>query len=355
MIEIRTYDGDGEDAADLIGRTWRAAYGGKTWCPVWTADYLRWQLLSGEAGERDFLVAAYDGRKLVGCFFAKRATFQVLGRDLTGTIGSWFSVDPEARAPRLGMEIIEELRRRHVEHEAAFLLGVVNGDPSTVANKFWTSYAKLFPDQIRFVRRIGYWIRVLDAASVRGKYLHRSERLAARMHGMIPFLRPPRSPAREVREYRDADLDRCAPLVAALVTNTDFALTIPRHRLAPQLCWYGVPQTLVHDVDNGPFGLVNYHRIGLLGSDVVSAGLIDLLGCEGGSVRVRRRLLRSAVARMAAGGTDIAFALRTPTFPARVMVPAGFAPLPKSEHLVLVFPRSDLDLPSAKRPFVLFR
>jgi len=355
MIEIRTYEGNGDDAAELIGRAWRAAYGGRFWCPVWDADYLRWQLLPGHPGERDFLVAAYDGRKLAGCFFALRATFRVRGTEVTGTMGSWFSIDPEIRAPRLGMEIIEELRRRHVEHEAAFMLAVVNGDPATVAHRFWTTYAKLVPTQIRLVRRIGYWIRILDSASVRRKCLHRSERLCAGIHGIIPFLRPPRGPARSVREYRDSDLDRCAPIVSALSTNTDLSVTFRRDRLATQLSWDGFPRTLVHDGNGGPFGLINYHRIELLGGDVVSAALVELLGCEGGSMRVRRCLLRSAMARMAVEDTDIAFALRIPAFPARVMIPSGFWPVPQSEHLVIVFPRPDLELPPAARPFMLFR
>jgi hypothetical protein len=58
---------------------------------------------------------------------------------------------------------------------------------------------------------------------------------------------------------------------------------------------------------------------------------------------------------MAVEDTDIAFALRIPTFPARVMIPSGFWPVPQSEHLAIVFPRPDLELPPAARPFMLFR
>jgi len=355
MIEIRTYDGDGEDVADLTARTWRAAYGGKNWCPFWSAEHIRWQLLSGRPADRDFLVAAYDGCRLVGCFFAERTTFRADNREVVGTIGSWFTVDPQARSPRLGIDIIEELRRRHCEHGAAFLLGYVNGNPKTPANKFWTCYAELYPGQIRFVRRIGYWIRILNSASLRRKCVHWFERFAARVHGRLPFLGAPRGMAPEVRDYAGGDLNRCGSLVGEMSENSDLAMIWSRDRMASQLDWNGFPRSLVLDRGDAPFGMVNYHRFGLLGADVVTTGLIDLLGCEGGSVRDQRRLLRSAVARMASDGLDIAMALRTSMFPPRVMVPCGFWPLPQSEHLVYVFPRPDLRLPPADRPFILFR
>jgi len=354
MIEIRTYDGDGEDVADLTARAWRAAYGGKSWCPFWSAEYLGWQLLRSP-NDRDFLVAAYDGCRLVGCFFAERTIFRTDDHEVVGTIGSWFTVDPEARSPRLGIDILEELRRRHREHGAAFLLGYVNGDPRTPANKFWSGYARLYPEQIRFVRRMGYWIRVLNAASLRRKCIHRFERLGVDLHGLLPFQRAPRGTGLKVRDYSDGDLNRCARLVTEVSEDADLAVVWAREQLASQLDWNGYPRTLVLDRGDAPFGMVNYHRFGLLGTDIVTTGLIDLLGCEGGSTRDRRSLLRSAVARMASEGLDIALTLRTSMFPPRVMVPCGFWPLPQSEHLTYVFPQPDRKLPLADRPFILLR
>jgi hypothetical protein len=122
-----------------------------------------------------------------------------------------------------------------------------------------------------------------------------------------------------------------------------------------QLKWNGFPSTLVLDRNDASFGMVNYHRFGLLGADVVTTGLVDLLTCESGSAGERRHLLRSALAQMASEGIDMAMTLRTGMFPARVMSACGFWPLPASEHLVYAFPEPDLKLPPARRPFILFR
>ncbi|MBI1825731.1 MAG: hypothetical protein HY287_01055 [Planctomycetes bacterium] len=355
MIEIRTYDGDGEDVAELTARAWRAAYGGVSWCPYWSAESIRWQLLSACPDDRDFLVAAYNGCRLVGCFFAKRTAFQISSRQVLGTIGSWFTVDPEAGSPRLGMAIVEELRRRHVEYGVAFLLGYVNGGPNTPANKFWKCFAKLYPDQIRFVRKIGYWIRILNPSSLRRKCVHWFERFIVGVHGILPLLGAPPRRAPEVRDYVHGDSDRCGRLVGELSKNADLAMTWSSDRIATQLDWNGFPRTLVLDHNGETFGIVNYHPFGLLGKEVVSTGLIDLLGCGSGSAHDQRRLLRSAIAQMDANGLDIAMALRTSMFPPRVMLPCGFWPMPQSEHLVYAFPQPGLDLPPADRPLILFR
>ena len=357
MIEIRTYEGDGADAAEMMGRAWRAAYGGRSWCPFWDAEYLRWQLLADRPGGRDFLVAAYDGRKLAGCFFAERATFRADGRNLAGTIGGWFTVDPEAKVPRLGLRITEELRSRHLAHDVAFMLAYVNGKPATAAHRFWAGYARLYPQQIRFVRRVGYWVRVLNPKSLRPKCLHRFEKFGAWVHGVVPLLWPPRRTARDIRAFKETDLDACGKLAADATLAADLAVQWSPERLSVQLGGGGFPRTFVLDRPGapGPAGLINYHRFGLLGADVVSAGLIDLLAATNRPFRDRRRLLRDALARMAREGLDAAIALRAPMFPARLMLSCGFWPVPEADHLVYVFPHPDLKLPPAARPCVLFR
>jgi GNAT superfamily N-acetyltransferase len=355
MIEIRTYDGDGRDLAELIDRAWRQTYTGQCWCPMWSEEYIRWHLAAGCANDRDFVVAAYVGGRLIGCSYSERATFRADGREIPATLGSWLTVDPEARSRRLAVEIFEELRRRHREYGAAFSLGYVNGNPKTTANRFWTAYAKLCPENLRFVRRIGYWVRVLNAASFRRKCLYRHERIAARAQGWLAFGGAPRGPAEGVRDYTPADLDGCARLVERWGENADLAMVWPRERLAAHLQWDDVPRTLVLERGGAVVGMVNFHRLGLLGKDVVSTGLVDLLVCEDDSAGDRRRLVRSAVARMASDGLDTAYTLRTNMFPARVMLACGFWPLPQSEFLTIAFPEPGLKFPPARRPMILFR
>lgn len=355
MTEIRTYEGDGQDIANLLARTWRSAYQGKHWCPLWDADYIRWQLLGDRSGGHEFLVSAYDGRRLVGCVLAERMTFRLHDREVEGTIGSWLTVDPEARSPNLSFKMVEELGRRHREHGLAFLLGYVNGNPATPAHHFWTRFAKKHPRDLRFIRRIGYWIRILNAPVLSRKCLYGYERIGARVHGWIPPLRAPGRMACGVRDYSDGDFEACEQLVRKSSVRADLSTVWRPERLARQLRWNDLPRTLVIEPNGSPSSLINYHQLGLLGIQEVTAGLIDLLTSAEAPARDRRKLLRSALYRMEAEGFDVAFALRTPMFPPRVMLACGFLPRPGSDYLVYVFPEPGLDLPAAARPDVLLR
>src|SRR5262249_41534073 len=199
-----------------------------------------------------------------------------------------------------------------------------------------------------------YWIRILNGESLRRKCLHWFERVAARAH-QLPLLRPSRGVTCEIRGYAPTDLDRCQRLIETMSNGADLAMLWRPERLKSQLDWNGVPRTLVLDHGEPRFGLVNYHRFGLLGGEVVSAGLVDLLGSEGENPSDRRKLLRAAVAQMTVEGMDIAMAVRMPMFPAQVMLACGFLPLPQSEYLVYAFLQPGLSLPPANRPFILFR
>ena len=55
QLRLGTYDGDGEDAAELMHRVWTKTYQGKIWFPLWSPEFLRWQF-GGE--DRRLCVAA---------------------------------------------------------------------------------------------------------------------------------------------------------------------------------------------------------------------------------------------------------------------------------------------------------
>ena len=68
-MEIRSYEGDAEDLAELMQRVWKGTYLRKMWFPLWDAEFLRWQLGNDD---RRLCLAAYDEKELVGCFFSVR-------------------------------------------------------------------------------------------------------------------------------------------------------------------------------------------------------------------------------------------------------------------------------------------
>ena len=127
-IEVRTYEGDIRELAHFINTSWRSYYSDKYWIPDHDSECLDWQFFAQRDESRDFRLGAYDGSRLVGCFLAECFPFGVNGRQLEGTIGSWFTVDPEFVRTPAPFKLLNEMERRHVKHGKAFLLGFVLPD-----------------------------------------------------------------------------------------------------------------------------------------------------------------------------------------------------------------------------------
>ncbi len=103
-IDIRSYRGDFEDAAELLRRIWSAAYQGKNLFPVWDASFLRWQL-GEESGA--LLPAAYDGSRVIATMFTTSHSLGIGSASLAIGIGSWFTIESEYRRSGLALRLIE--------------------------------------------------------------------------------------------------------------------------------------------------------------------------------------------------------------------------------------------------------
>jgi hypothetical protein len=355
MIEIRTYDGDVADAAGLIDRVWRQRYAGSAWAPFWRADCLRWQFFSDHDADGDLHLGAYSDAGLVGCLFVRRAAYVVQGRATDAAYGSCLTVDPAVGSGELGLALVDEARRRLVERRLAFMLGYVNGDPRTPANRFWMLYGRTYPGCLHLVRRLGYWVCALDPGVIRRAAPGLFERVAASLQSFVP-LRPGSERLQPgVRPYAAGDLPRCARLITDASVESDLAQRFPVERLGAQLEWNHYPRTLVYDSPGEPFGFVNFHAFDLLGRDTVRTGLIDFLLADGRSQRVLRRLLRSAVGLMVRDGAALSMSMRSYLLSTGVMLSCGFVPVPESDHLVVVSADPTMQPPVARRPVTLFR
>ena len=108
MIETRTYEGDASQIAEFAAHVWQGTYAGKMMLPLWDARYFDWQLLAERPGGRDFLVAAYDGTKLVGSLLGEKFRFRLHDQEFDATMGSWLTVDPEYRRQGVGVKLFDE-------------------------------------------------------------------------------------------------------------------------------------------------------------------------------------------------------------------------------------------------------
>lgn len=123
MIEIRTYEGDAHTLSRFIHETWTQTYQGKMAVSLWGPGYFDWQLLADGWRQRNYLVAAYDGSRLVGCLMAEPFRFKSKIGELNGTMSSWLTVHHDYRRLGIGLQLFEEQRRRHLERGDGFLMG----------------------------------------------------------------------------------------------------------------------------------------------------------------------------------------------------------------------------------------
>lgn len=350
-MEVRNYEGDGTDLALLVNRTWTKAFAGKTWFPLWDRPFFSWRLLDGCGRDRDFLVAAYQGSKLVGCLLAEALDLRVGDRAVRGTLSSWLSVDPDAGTPDMAVRLVEGLRKRHIEHGIAISIGVTSSDPGSPMRRFWSSLAKRKPADIRFLQPIRFWTRVFDGKTVSRAGLNTFERASSRLSAFIPTgwvgWRTPSG----VRRYEPADLDRCLQWLRDQAMGANLAIEWSRSRLALQLGHPYVTTLVIDDGDRG--GFINYYSINYSGGQSIRVGLIDL--CAGKLSLARQLdLLKAAGEQMKADAVQMTMMMASTASPGRPLVAAGFVPVPAHLDLFAVFPAPNLQLQPPLRVHTLF-
>lgn len=344
-IELRTYQGDGDDLAALTNRVWRGAVGGKMLFPLWDPGYFQWRLLDPRCGGSDFHLAAYEGSRLVGCLLAEPRSFEVCGRTVQGTASSWLSVDPEVKAPRLALRMLAELRRRHEAHGMSFSLGYM-GPP---ARPFWTALGARSPGQFQVLDRIGFWARPFDARAVSASGFNLLDRYGPALARLLPSLRPkPRTP---VRPFLPSDLPRCLEWISAQSRGADLRILWTASRLEAQLSHPRARTLVLDDGERG--GFINFYGIRMLGAAEVHVGVIDLFaGTLGLSQQLA--LLGAACDRMREEEVQLAVMMKGPGAPSLAFAGAGFVPYLTDVDLFWYFADPGLQVRAPGRYHVLF-
>jgi GNAT superfamily N-acetyltransferase len=342
-LHINDYAGDFEDVANLTRRAWTSAYAAHMLFPLWDAGFLRWQAGS-EA--RALLPAAYDGTKLVGCFFSIPQSLRMGDTVLPIGLASWCTVDPAYRSMQPALRLIEALRARHEELGLAFSLGVVSGDRSSLAYRFWSQYARAHPRNLRFLFRFGFWIKMLAPERVAEAAVKPWERRAIRLLG--PLLSGTGGKcAPDLRWYRPDDLANCARLVERASQRCDWALLWPPERLAAQL-ESPASGTVVLEREGRIGGMVNFHTLWFQGRKRLRAALIDLWADDGLSTADRVRLLRYLCQQLRERDVHLVVALRSAPMPALAFAANRFVPQPAHSYFVALFAKEGLALEPPK-------
>ena len=281
-VEIRSYCGDFEDVAELMGRVWMPEYRGRLWVPIPDAAYLRWRF---GPESRAVCSAAYEGTILVGTIFSAPSPLLISGSVYPASLSSVFTVDPEHR--RIALPLVQHLRRSNEERGIAITTGMVLGDPTSISYRFWTKYAETFPENFRFLFRGSYLAKFLSPQVMAQSGVRAWERVASRafgpLLGAIPF-----GYDQHVRPYRAEDLEQCVQILDKSSAGIDFALVWPPDDLS-YLLSNPTSGTLVFDRGNCVLGLAHYHLLMMQGRDAVQSALLDLWADDhlAGSDRMR--------------------------------------------------------------------
>lgn len=348
MVEVRTFDGDATAAAAFTQRVWSDRYRLKIPVIEWSAPYFEWQLLRDRPGARDFLVAAYDGSRLVGTLFAEAFPFQLRGTPIDATMGSWLSVDPEYRRHGIARKLADEQARRHRARGARFMLGY--GVAGTDGPRFWLSRG-----DTQALQAVGFWIRLLDQRRVAEWAPSLRDRLAARVLGPFAGGIPAAERSAGIRRFAARDLDACLELVRTVEQSADLGCRWTRERLAHQLTPGPLVRTWVAEREGVVRGLVNYYVISMTGRTTMPVAVIDLVAFGALPRQARRDLLDVALAAMAAEGAGLAMVLRLACFSGSDLRRAGFVPTLRDSRVLLTVRDPDLPVDGVGGLHVLWR
>jgi GNAT superfamily N-acetyltransferase len=311
--------------------------------PLWTGDWMQWELFGGIAADRELLVAAYDRARLVGVLPAKPVDYHYRGDRFRGTFGSYFSVHPDYENHGVPLKLQIEQRRRHRRLGYPCNTGFVYvGSDVAKGKDFWLKQSKL----VMPIRKIGLWARPLDHTVVSRFELSRRDRWGTHL---LRCLHPaPKDHASRIglRPYQEGDLHTCLRLAQAWSDTAEFGHCWDRPTLSRQLQFKDVVRTLVVERAGRVAGFVTYGVLELLGRRPLTAGVIDFLCLDALPFADRKRALSTVLFEMRRAGVHVALALRSSCLAKFPMLANGFIPLPREYwYVAQMMGQSMLDAP----------
>jgi GNAT superfamily N-acetyltransferase len=350
MIEVRTFEGDASEASWFLNRVWQSTYGKTSPLPVWDTRFCDWRLFKGGQAARDYMLAAYEGRTLVGTLFAEPAKIRLGRVDVDGSYGTRATVTPTHQGQGIGALLAKELLRRHQDRAARIALGFSASDDHRPRG-FWRSAWNT-----RHLGGLVTWMYAFDpAALARWSFTDNQRRLFTLAR---PFVRHRYLDAdpEGIRPYRPEDLGACVALVQRMLRPVTLGYTYSTEQLAHQLQYRDVPRTFVLERDGRVRGLVSSHSLLMTGVGEITAEVVDLLAFEDSvSPEDQQRLLQVAMQDMRRRSVKCAGMLRGPGVTASLLLRSGWVPMPRCAKVTCLLPACDIEVPAAPRLFTHLR
>jgi GNAT superfamily N-acetyltransferase len=348
MIEFRTFEGGAKELSEFTQRIWIKQYGGKLPIPLWGPAFFDWQLFDKRLDARKFMVAAYDGARLVGMLPCQPIQFDLRGRVYDGSICSWQSVDPEYRRRGIARGTASEQYRRHMEHEMDFYIGYPLA--GSIGSRFWADGSGAVT-----IQKLAFWFRLLDYRAAAQWEPVWWAALGARALGLVQRAALEPLGVAKVRPYTPPDLHACLGLLHAIQRESDLSIHWTEERLRHQLEDNGLSRTIVVENGGQVTGFVNYHLTVFRGRIDVLVATVDFVVLRSVPVAARQDFLKAAFYQMKSEGAALATVACMPYIPWRDMVRAGCLPFPGAVRIVYVLAKAKVTLEDSKRVFLLCR
>ena len=355
-IRVNAFGGTTNELSEFVVSTWLASYEGHMIVPQWTSQYFDWMFpTSAEPGiQRCFLVAAWDGNRLIGVVVAMPYDIQVHGETIPGTQASWLSVLPEYRRHGVARKMTDHLTE--VERNAGrdFRIGYMYlGFKESLGPKFWLRRER----KTHFSRKLFLWLRIFNPRIVGRWRTNTIEKFGLRL---LPsaFCRPgPVNPRITVRPYVPGDLAACIELANEQSTQVDLGLRWSNETLGKHLYFPGMAYTFVLERSGSIVGFLNFHVLALLLLGTAQAAIIDLLICRRLTHEEIRTMINHCLRSMESMGCDLVLMREFAKQPTTSLLRIGF--VPQLTDSQLIFHRSvtglDATYPNFKTIHVLWR
>lgn len=336
MIEIRAYQGSPAELTAFIRRIWTTAFHGRILFPLWSQQELEWQFFDNPHGQPDYMLAAYDGARLIGTLLAIPAEYKANVGDFQGSCAGWFTVDPAYGNSLVGHQLIDAMRARHADRKARALLGFAFPTGQGMGLEFWQAFAQTFPTMVERPVKVRVLVRVLDARRLASSSLTLGDHLTARLLGAVTPSTAGYRGSVNVRDFRPEDLPRCLTLLEQVTKRADLRYKWSPDGLAHHLQYKRVPKTLVLESNGVVEGWITFYYVEMFGRREFMTALVDEVVCGNLSGQDRQMLIYAALQRMAGDGAIAAIVLRLPVWPIASLIRAAFVPYDLGYYLFCI-------------------
>jgi len=284
-FEVRDFDGDLPALSAMARETWLEEYGEHSWPDLYQPALAAYFFAS--VSDPRFLVAAYDGARLVAFVANVPRRYRLAGRRYLGVLSSMLVARPGYQGA--AVYLLGECLRRNQELGADFAVMTIEHN-----HRSWRMFQEFLrpAHRLTVLKTMHPLVHALDFDRiVTSEGLKRHEVLAIRLAGADRRIMPVAT-AGVVRLYRAGDLAQVLALVQRTANGDSLVRDFAESTLAVQLHAQPVADTLVYELNGAIKGFVNFTLRDMVSRRACERWTwVEFVGWEACSAAERRALL----------------------------------------------------------------